>query len=169
MQLITYRKDGAFEGQRRVQIFFNRDTDKLNGKSADRCKPEFHKATRIEAIMKKALRTGLVDVRQDAVYGDFSSGNDFLTTQNRIIQMNQYFDSLPSETRDFFANSPHNYLNWILDPKNADQAVQMGLLKPKASPEPVKAASEPVKAPSEPVKAPSEPVKESDAPPVPKA
>jgi len=140
MQLITTRKDGAFVGQKRVQIFFNRDEDKLNGKSADRCKPEFHKATRIEAIMKKALRTGLVDVRQDAVYGDFSSGNDFLTQQNRIIQMKQYFDSLPSDTRNFFANSPQNYLDWVLNPSNREKAIEMGLIKRPKPP-----ASEPEK------------------------
>jgi len=129
MNVLSINKNGAFEGQKRVQIFFNRDTDKLNGPSIDRCKPEFHKATRIEAIMKKALRTGVVSVRQDAVYGDFSSGNDFLAAQNRIIQLNQYFDSLPSDTRNFFANSPQNYLDWVLDPANKDKAIEMGLMR----------------------------------------
>lgn len=147
MITVTEREDGT----RRVQVFFDKDTDKVRGPSRNRCKPEFLKASRIDVIMKKATRTGMVSVRPGARYGDFTSGADFLTTQNRIIELQRYFDGLPSETRNFFANDPKNYLDFVLDPKHRDQAIAMGLVeKPQAAPAPVVPAPVPEPGPVSP-------------------
>jgi len=145
MIVISDSKKPVFEGQKRVQIFFDRDVDtegkptKL-GPSRNRVKPEFLKASKIEEILKKATRTGMISVKPNAYYGDFTSSGDFLTAQNRVIRLQQYFDSLPSETRNWFANSPKNYLDFVLDPRNREQAIEMGLLpKPKGAPAPSEA------------------------------
>lgn len=163
MQIVSTRKDGAFKGQRRCAVFFDKDEDKVNGPSRSRAKPEFFKETQIDVIMSRATRTGIVPVKPNPKFGDFTSGNDLLTVQNRIIDLHKYFDSLPSATRDFFANSPANYLDFLADPKNRDRCVEMGLIQrpePPAQPPAEKPKDAPV---------PSAPAVLSDAPTAPVA
>lgn len=47
----------------------------------------------------------------------------------RTAEMRQNFELLPAKTREFFRNSPENMYDWLADPANADQAVEMGLLR----------------------------------------
>lgn len=150
MKVVSVRENGAFTGQKRVQIFFDRDEDQKNGPSRDRCKPEFFKASRIDVIIKKALRTGMMDVKPGTFYGDFSDGADFLQHQNRVISVHRYFEGLPSETRNFFNNDPKNLLDFVANPANYDEAVKMKILKKRPQePAPAPPAEPPAK-PEEP-------------------
>ena len=132
MVVVTERKDGT----RRVQLFFNRDEDKDRGPSRNRVKSEFLNETKISTIMERANRSGMVRVKAGARFGDFTSGQDYLQLQNRIIAVQKHFDSLPSEDRNFFANDPKNFLDFITDPKHRKQAIEMGFIEdPEAVPE----------------------------------
>lgn len=133
MQVVTNRSadNRTFADQKRVAIFFDKDIDKVNGPSRNRVKPEFFKETRIDVIMQRALRTGIQMVKPHPGFG-VVSGADYLQKQNALIDVQKYFDSLPSETRDFFANSPKNMVDFVCDPKNREQAIELGLIeKPK--------------------------------------
>lgn len=137
MQVISENPRGVFEGQKRVQIHFDMDEDKDRGPSRSRVKPEFLKDSLISNIMKKASRTGFVNVRQVS-FGDFTSTQDFLQRQNAVIEFTKFFDSLPSATREFFANDPANVLDFVKDPKNRDKAVELKVLKKsEAAPAPL--------------------------------
>jgi hypothetical protein len=138
MQIVTERVDGVFPGQRRVAVYFDKDVDKVTGPSRNRVKPEFLRETKIDVIIERATRTGLVPTKPFPGYRNVT-GTDFLTMQNAIIDVQKYFDSLPSDTREFFANSPVNYLDFIADPKNKDQAIELGLIE-KPAPAPVEPA-----------------------------
>lgn len=135
MQIVSNRKGGVYKGQRRVAVFFDKDADNAMGPSRNRVKPEFLRETRIDVIIERATRTGIMPTKPFPGYRAVS-GADYLTMQNAVIDVQKYFDSLPSETRDFFANSPVNYLDFINDPKHRDECISMGLIE-KPAPAPV--------------------------------
>lgn len=93
----------------------------------------------INSIMKRYIRTGMAPQIQGARYGDFTSCNDFQDAQDRIKKAFSDFMELPSDIRDMFENDPGNLIEFLNDPENEDEAVEMGLLPKKAAdtPEPV--------------------------------
>lgn len=93
-----------------------------------RTKQSDHEASDINAIVKKGiLSTGMSSNRQ-AMYGDFSNGDDFLTAQTKVAQFKGAFEALPSHIRNKFSNQPEAYLDYMKNPANKEEAVSLGLL-----------------------------------------
>lgn len=86
-------------------------------------------------------------------YGDFSDAVDFRTSLDRVRDAQEHFERLPASLRERFLNDPLRLFEFVADERNADEAVELGLLRRSA----------PVVAP--PAPAPSEPPAPS-APPV---
>lgn len=77
--------------------------------------------TDINQIVAKGRKTGsLVDPSKIgtriAIFGDFSSGQDFEETQLRIASVNEEFATLPAKLREEFSNSPQVLLEAMQDP-----------------------------------------------------
>ena len=69
---------------------------------------------------------------------DDVTGNDFQEAMNIILKAEGTFNSLPSELRKQFDNSPAQYLDFVQNPANSDQLIEMGLQNaPEPAPEPV--------------------------------
>lgn len=93
----------------------------------------------INVIMRRYVKTGTLPPGMGVGrYGDFSSAEDYLDAQNTIIQAKAQFDSLPSNVRERFSNSPVSMLAFLGDKNNIDEARKLGLLKE----EPIKKADE---------------------------
>ena len=58
-------------------------------------------------------------------FGDFSNGADFTEMQNRVADAISGFENLPSETREFFEHKPANLVEFMNDPENAQDAINM--------------------------------------------
>lgn len=69
-------------------------------------------------------------------YGDFTNVDDYMTARIKVIRAQEAFDSLPSELRNRFANSPENLIGFLADPDNRDEAISLGLVK-KPEPAPI--------------------------------
>lgn len=84
----------------------------------------------IHVIVNK-FRQGLpVHVmEQPPQYGDFSDVKDFQQAQNLIARTTEFFESLPSDLRARFANSPAEFLTFINNPENEAEAIELGLLQ----------------------------------------
>lgn len=97
----------------------------------------FKKDADINFIMKKYRETGLLPVPQNRqpFYGDFTKAGDFMSNLNKIILAKKYFLKLPASTREFFNNDPSTMLDWLVDEKNNDKAVELGLRPKPAVPE----------------------------------
>lgn len=151
-------------GGRRVQIFLDEETKVEQHHLAD---------VNINSIMKKFEKTGqLPDQVMEAVYGDFSGGQDFHEAHNSIIAAKEMFNSLPASVRNKFENDPGQLLDFVGDPENIEEARKLGLL-PKGEPE-VSAEAEPTVEAPKPVPGeigssdpPDEGVKPSKDPPTP--
>lgn len=81
----------------------------------------------IHVILKKFRDSGQVEhlAKYQGDYGDFF-GVDYHEAQNIIAEANSMFETIPARTRELFNNSPGEFLNWIQDPANAQEAYDLG-------------------------------------------
>jgi phage internal scaffolding protein len=64
----------------------------------------------------------------EAHHGDMT-GADYKMMMDKIINIRNKFDQLPSSIRKRFQNSPEAYLAFMEDPKNRPEAIKLGLVK----------------------------------------
>lgn len=99
--------------------------------------------TDINKIMAKYQKTGLIEwTRKDpgnANYGDFSEVTDYQTALQQVMEAQEAFMTLPASTRKRFGNDPGQFLEFMSDDKNKEEAIKLGLIEPpKPAPEPIK-------------------------------
>lgn len=90
----------------------------------------------INIIVDRFTRTGLVTNinPREPLYMDVSNVPDYITAFNIVTAAQESFDSLPSDVRKFFDNNPSNMVEFVQDPSNREQAIQLGLIpKPVAT------------------------------------
>lgn len=95
-------------------------------------KQSFAEEADINNIMRKYIQTGvlvdpLIPRNRKPQYGDFSITPDYFTALREIRKAESEFNLLPSKLRDKFENSLENLLNFLADPANNAEAVEMGL------------------------------------------
>jgi phage internal scaffolding protein len=84
----------------------------------------------INNIIKKYDKTGLISHINniEGFFGDLS-GDDFKTMQDQVIMASNMFDDLPSDIRNRFENEPYKLLEFMDDPNNRDEAIELGLIR----------------------------------------
>lgn len=88
----------------------------------------------INTIMAKYKKTGLIDhmARSAGEYADVS-GADFQSAQLLVAGAKSMFHGLPASIRGRFENDPGEFLAFMDNPANVNEAVELGLLaKPEA-------------------------------------
>lgn len=115
-------------------------------KGEGRTRQSFRDETDINLIVGKYRTTGFVDHvnLQEKVYGDFSSGEDYRESVERVQRANDLFASLPARLRARVDNDPSKLPAFIMDPKNTEELVELGLKNPveREIPEPEPAVAE---------------------------
>lgn len=94
---------------------------------------QFKNDVNVNNIMKKYHATGQIthlNNRQGA-YADISNAQDYFTSLTTIKQAGEAFDQLPSGIRKKFNNDPGELLEFIHNPNNFDECVEMGIFDPK--------------------------------------
>ena len=118
-----------FSNRPKAGLSFSKD----NPESVSRAKQSFRKEADINCIMSKYAKSGLltdpmcVSTRMPQ-FGDFSAVYDFQSMQNRVIEVRNYFESLPADVRKRFDNDPQKLMEFMADDKNKDEALRLGLL-----------------------------------------
>jgi len=114
-------------------------------------KQSFKDECDINKIMAKFQKTGVLNhyAAHAPEYLDVPA-IDYLDAQLIISSANSMFAELPSSVRKRFNNSPDQFLDFIQDPKNHEEAVKLGLANPLSNPEPNKSPKKRASAPSEP-------------------
>lgn len=95
-----------------------------------------YESTTIDWYLKRYSATGVDPFANrivDARFGDFSNYESFLTAQNKLAQVRQGFDNLPSEIRAKFNNNINAFMEFVTNPANEAELVSLGLVKPIAS------------------------------------
>lgn len=83
----------------------------------------------INVIMQRYQKMGIMPQGiGTGVYGDFSGAGDFQEAQEIIARARSQFEALPSKLRDKFRNNPAQFLTWVADKANLEEAASLGLL-----------------------------------------
>lgn len=110
-----------------------------------RVKQSFVAECDINNILKQYSATGqLKHVSAKAAQGaylDLPDEMDFQSGLHLVEQGRQAFATLPAKTRDRFDNDPAQFLAFMANPENREEAVQLGLLTKTPSPPPPADAS----------------------------
>lgn len=98
----------------------------------DKTKQSFKAESDINNIMAQYLKTGLLDYvqRNEPRYGD-TTGFDYQSAMFKIAGAKTMFNELPAELRARFDNEPANFLDFVQDDSNREEAIELGLLKPE--------------------------------------
>lgn len=94
-------------------------------------KQSFAKECDINSIMAKYQKTGLIDHvnKYEGRYGDFTNVSDYQTSLNAVMAAQDEFLSLPSSLRARFANDPAQFLHFVHDENNREEAINLGLIQ----------------------------------------
>lgn len=98
-------------------------------------KQEFKKDADINSIMARFQKTGIIDhaAKYSLQYGDINPLS-FHESMNVIARANTMFEELPSSARKRFGNSAADFLSFVQDEANYEEAQEMGLaLSPEAT------------------------------------
>lgn len=121
MKMITKRADGS----KRVYTVNNEPskTDQQWKKDCD-----------VNEVMKKFKRTGQIThlAKKQGHFSDISEIPDLLAATKHINDAMELFSELDSATRKKFNNNPTELYEFLMDSKNDEEAIKLGL---KLSPE----------------------------------
>ncbi len=90
----------------------------------------------INLIMARFQTTGAVThfAKHGGDYG-FAPGIDFHAAMNIVTRAEQMFDDLPSSVRNKFHSDPAEFLDFVQDPTNAAEMIELGLREPVSAAE----------------------------------
>lgn len=105
-------------------------------------KQSFKEECDINRIMFKYQKSGTVTWlnSREPTYRDVSGG-DFRTAMDLVVKANESFAALPSSVRTRFHNDAGEFLAFMDDKSNLDEAIKLGLVTVRPAPvepEPVK-------------------------------
>lgn len=120
--------------------FLDAEGEPLEG-AEDMCEQHHKQACDVNNILKQYDKTGLLTHvnNTQAHYGDFTEINEYQTSLNMVIEAQNSFMELPSAIRKRFGNDPGLFIEFVTNPENASEMVEMGLSNaPVGEPEPLK-------------------------------
>lgn len=112
--------------------------------TTSRTKQSFRDECDANSIMAKWHKSGQIDhINQHTpVYGDFETVDDYLAATLKVQAAELEFGKLSAAVRDRMGNSPANFIRFMHDEENHDEAVALGLISQPATPPVVKAPAD---------------------------
>lgn len=90
------------------------------------------KQTDINEIIRRYDKTGLITHvnTMQAWYPETPNQHEYKDALNLVMKAQEEFMNIPSDIRKRFDNDPGSFLEFVTDPKNIDELVEMGLANP---------------------------------------
>lgn len=131
-------------GRERVRQQFECDP------ATKRTKEAFKEDCDINRIMRKYAVSGVIDhlAKNVPTYGDFTTAHDYQSARNQLITAEAEFGALPSNIRKRFENDPGQFLDFMSDPENTEEAIDLGLAEARRPTDPLPKAQPPADPPS---------------------
>jgi len=125
-KIVTVRPNGT----RRVQTVHT-------GKS--RTQQQFKDDCNVNKILAKFKATGSITHIQNTqagVYADLTQMPSYQESLNTVVAAQRAFEEVPAKIRQRFSNDPQEFINFLADEKNNEEAIKLGLkVRPKPAPE----------------------------------
>lgn len=109
-------------------------------------KQQYKKECDINYLMKAYKKRGILPpmINREAMYADVSAVGDYVDVQRAYLRAEADFMSLPSAVRKRFDNTPGKLIEFLSNPANKDEAIELGLVSgPPVEPPPVPAVVDP--------------------------
>lgn len=107
---------------------------RMSNWGASRTRQSEAEACDINAIMRRYEKTGVLPVEgREAFFADVSNMPDYRTALDHVHEARRYFMTLPADVREKFGNDPAGFLDFVADPDNRDEMVELGLLEEDAT------------------------------------
>lgn len=128
----------------KVRNKFDRERLSISFPAESRTKQSFRDECNINKIMAKYKSTGAIPHLNNRTpqYG-LASGNDFAESMRIVKDAQEMFDALPSAIRAKFMNQPEYFLNFVQDPENQDEMIELGLATRAQAPDPIEVTISP--------------------------
>lgn len=127
-------KIGFYRPHKRVFAPDGSTVDKKTGEVIplpSRTKQEFKAECDINNVLKQYKQTGMVrhisNRAAAGAYQDLPDSIDFQESMNIVLAAQTAFSTLPSLVRERFGNDPSQFLAFMANPNNVDEAVKLGL------------------------------------------
>jgi len=106
-----------------------------NTSGVSRTKQQFKEECDVNNILKKYRATGLLThIRATKPqYGDFTQVTDFQSAMDQVQRAQDAFLKLPAKVRSRFRNDPSELVEFLSNPANTEEAIQLGLAERKAT------------------------------------
>lgn len=93
----------------------------------------------VNLILSRIAKTGQMPANFGAtgVYGDFSEIQDYQESLHTIMRAKELFGDLPAQIRQKFQNDPQKLIDYLNDPANLKESVDLGLRVRTDAPDPV--------------------------------
>lgn len=94
-----------------------------------RTKQSFADESDINKLLANYQRTGQLTNVMNVLpqYGDFSNVDDYATALMKVTEAQRLFDTLPAKIRSRVNNDPGAFIDFVADPDNAEELIEMGL------------------------------------------
>lgn len=106
-------------------------------RSPSMVKPEFKDDCDINRIIKKfgnSARAFAALAPQTGSYADLTTVPDFIQMNDKIAKAYQAFETLPSKLQRRFRHDPKEFLEFLHDPNNKEEATKLGFFKKDETP-----------------------------------
>lgn len=119
-----------------VRSPFNYDRNEVSIGTGLVCPPserkaqqQFKEETDINEIVRRYGITGKLPINpRPPLVGDFTNVADYQSAMQALRRAEQGFMEFPAELRARFGNDPQKMLEFLNDPNNRDEAVELGLV-----------------------------------------
>ena len=103
-----------------------------NSKQESKVQEQFADACQTDTIIRKynAMGVNPFITSGSSQYLDTTEIPSFVVAQNSQVKVREYFEGLPSDIRLEFNNDPLQFVEAVLDPRNADYFRDIGVLAP---------------------------------------
>lgn len=102
-----------------------------------RVKQQFREESDVNVIMARWRKTGILPSgnAKEPMYGDFSNAGDYLEMTGKVTAAKDSFQALPAKIRSRFHHNPGELIDFMADPANEEEAIEMGVIPDPSKPE----------------------------------
>lgn len=120
----------------KVKLYSRYDVPKgkrLKCTDPSRTQQQFCDESNINTILAKYIRTGYLETVGPGTYEDVSHGIDYRQALDVLHSGQEMFAGLPATIRKRFDNDPSQFMDFIHNPDNIEEGIEIGLFNRKPS------------------------------------